>query len=79
MYQNVLSGSTVFNVPELITRQSLYYQDQIFKNALFFQTGVNLKYFTKYNSNGYDPVLAEFYVQNEQEIGGFPVIHYGIV
>ena len=74
MYQNVLSGSTVFNVPELITRQSLYYQDQIFKNALFFQTGVNLKYFTKYNSNGYDPVLAEFYVQNEQEIGGFPVI-----
>ena len=74
MYQNVLSGSTVFNVPELITRQSLYYQDQIFKNALFFQTGVNLKYFTKYNSNGYDPVLAEFYVQNGQEIGGFPVI-----
>ena len=31
MYQNVLSGSTVFNVPELITRQSLYYQDQIFR------------------------------------------------
>ena len=35
MYQNVLSGSTVFNVPELITRQSLYYQDQIFKTLCF--------------------------------------------
>jgi len=67
MYQNVLSGDSVFNVPEFITRQSLYYQDHIFKNALFFQTGVNLKYFTKYNSNGYDPVLAEFYVQNEKK------------
>ena len=74
MYQNVLDGATVFNVPEFITRQSLYYQDTLFKNALFFQTGVNLKYFTKYNSNGYDPVLAEFYVQNEQEIGGFPMV-----
>ena len=74
MYQNVLSGDSVFNVPEFITRQSLYYQDHIFKNALFFQTGVNLKYFTKYNSNGYDPVLAEFYVQNEQEIGNFPMV-----
>lgn len=74
MYQKVLSGSSVFNVPEFISRQSLYYQDAIFKNALFFQTGVNLKYFTKYNSNGYDPVLAEFYVQNEQEIGDFPMI-----
>ena len=74
MYQNVLSGDSVFNVPEFITRQSLYYQDHIFKNALFFQTGVNLKYFTTYNSNGYDPVLAEFYVQNEQEIGNFPMV-----
>ena len=74
MYQNVLSGGSVFNVPEFITRQSLYYQDHIFKNALFFQSGVNLKYFTTYNSNGYDPVLAEFYVQNEQEIGNFPMV-----
>ena len=38
------------------------------------QTGVSLKYFTQFNSNAYDPVLAEFYVQNEQEIGGFPMI-----
>ena len=74
MYQNVLSGDSVFNVPEFITRQSLYYQDHIFKNALFFQTGVNLKYFTTYNGNGYDPVLAEFYVQNDQEIGNFPMV-----
>ena len=74
MYQNVLDGDAVFNVPEFITRQSLYYKDTLFKNALFFQTGVNLKYFTAFNSNGYDPVLAEFYVQNEQEIGGSPIV-----
>jgi outer membrane cobalamin receptor len=74
MYQKVLSGETVFNVPEIITRNSLYYQDHWFKRALFMQTGVTLKYFTKYNMNAYDPVLAEFYVQNDQELGGFPLV-----
>ncbi len=74
MYQKVLSGETVFNVPEIITRNSLYYQDHWFKRALFMQTGVTLKYFTKYNMNAYDPVLAEFYVQNNQELGGFPLV-----
>jgi len=74
MYQQVLSGETVFNVPEIITRNSLYYQDHWFKRALFMQTGVTFKYFTKYNMNAYDPVIAEFYVQNDQELGGFPLV-----
>jgi hypothetical protein len=74
MYQKALKESTVFNVPQIVTRQSLYYQDHLFKNALFFQTGINVKYFTSYNMNGYDPVLGEFYVQNDEAIGGFPIV-----
>ncbi len=74
MYQQVLGGENVFNVPQLITRNSLYYQDHWFKKALFLQTGVTFKYFTEYNMNAYDPVLAEFYVQNDQELGGFPLV-----
>jgi len=73
-YQQALSGETVFNVPQLITRNTLYYEDHWFKRALFLQTGVTFKYFTQYNMNAYDPVLAEFYVQNEQELGGFPLV-----
>ena len=73
-YQNVSNGQNVFNVPEFITRNSLYYTDRWFQKALFIQTGISFKYFTKYNMNGYDPVLAEFYVQNDQKLGGFPLI-----
>ena len=73
-YQNVSSGQNVFNVPQLVTRNSLYYTDRWFDKALFIQTGVSFKYFTKYNMNAYDPVLAEFYVQNDQELGGFPLL-----
>jgi hypothetical protein len=74
MYQQVLSGDAVFKVPEIITRNTLYYEDHLFKRALFLQTGINFKYFTKYNMNAYDPVLAEFYVQNDQDLGGFPLL-----
>jgi hypothetical protein len=72
IFQQALTGGEAFNVPEIITRQSLYYEDQWFKKAMFLQTGITFKYFTEYTMNGYDPVLAEFYVQNEQKLGGFP-------
>lgn len=74
LFQQAVSGDAVFNVPQIITRQSLYYQDHWFKKALFLQTGINFKYFSEYNMNAYDPVLAEFYVQNEQKLGGFPMV-----
>ena len=74
LYQEVVSGEGVFNVPQLVTRQSLYFQDEWFEKAAFIQTGINFKYFTAYNMNAYDPVLAEFYVQNTEELGGFPLV-----
>lgn len=76
MYQLVTSGEDVFNVPEFVTRNTLYYSDHLFRRALFLQTGFIFKYFTPYQMNGYDPVLAEFYVQNEQELGGFPKVDF---
>jgi hypothetical protein len=78
MYQNVISDEDVLNVPELITRNTLYFKDKFFKNAMIFQTGVVFNYFTKYSMNGYDPLLAEFYTQNETELGGFPRMDFFI-
>ena len=76
MYQNVTEGGTVFNVPEFVTRNSLYFSDHLFRRALFLQTGFTLKYFTAYNMDAYDPVLAEFYVQNDAELGNYPVVDF---
>ena len=72
--QNVSGAEGVLNVPDFVTRGSVYYSDRLFKNALLLQTGVTLNYFSEYNLNGYDPVLAEFFVQNEQELGAFPLV-----
>lgn len=73
-YQNILDGQEVFKAPELLGRASLFYSNEFFKKALFLQTGVTGKYFTEYEMNAYDPVLAEFYVQNNENLGGFPMI-----
>ncbi len=73
-FQNVSGAEGVLNVPDVLTRSSLYFTDRLFKKALFLQAGVTFQYFTAYNLNAYDPVLAEFYVQNNQEIGDFPLV-----
>jgi hypothetical protein len=78
MYQNVLNGEMVINVPEIITRNTLYYANHFFKKALFLQTGITLNYFTEYNMDAYDPLLAEFYTQNDTEIGNFPRLDFFI-
>lgn len=76
MYQNVLQEVGVLNLPEFVTRNSVYYKDYWFEKALYLQTGFTLKYFSEYQMDGYDPVLAEFYVQNLQNLGGYPVVDF---
>ena len=71
VYQDVSEGENVYRVPQIVTRNSLYYQDEWFKKALFLQTGVIFKYYSEFDADGYDPVLAEFYVQSPEEIDYF--------
>lgn len=76
MYQNVLNGEEVFRVPDIVTRQSLFYSDRWFKKALFLQTGFHIKYFTGYNANAYDPILAEFVVQDFETLDDFYTLDF---
>lgn len=78
LYQNVNDNNGVLNVPELTTRNTLYFGSNLFKKAMYLQTGVTFNYFTSYYMNAYDPVLAEFYVQTEEEFGGFPRLDFFI-
>lgn len=72
--QSVSGAENVLNVPAFVTRGSVYFTDRLFKRALLLQTGVTFNYFSEYNLNAYDPVLAEFFVQNEEALGAFPLV-----
>jgi hypothetical protein len=76
MYQQVDQEQLVTNVPEFTTRNTIYYKNRFFKKALQLQTGITFKYFTSYYMDGYDPVLGEFYVQTQNELGGFPLVDF---
>ena len=76
MYQNVSSGSSVFRVPEFVTRNTFYYTDDWFKGKpMLVNIGVTFRYFTQYQMNAYNPLLAEFRLQNTEEIG-FPTVDF---
>ncbi|WP_040281142.1 putative porin [Psychroserpens damuponensis] len=79
LYQKVNDDSQSLNLPDLVIRNTIYYSNHFFKNkALFLQTGITFNYFTEYYMDGYDPLLAEFYSQNETKLGGFPRLDFFI-
>ena len=78
LYQQVNQNDNILNVPEFTTRNSLYYSNHFFKKALFLQTGITFQYFTEYYGNDYNPLIGEFYIQEEKKFGGFPLMDFFI-
>lgn len=75
-FQQVEQSDKVLNVPQLITRNTLYYTKAVFKKAMLLQTGITVNYFEKYYADDYIPVIGEFYTQNLMKVGGFPVLDF---
>jgi hypothetical protein len=78
LYQKVDQKDNVLNVPQLVFRNTLYYSGDFFKKAMFLQTGITFNYFTKFYANDYNPILGEFFVQNQTQIGAFPNLDFFI-
>lgn len=78
LFQKVQQSESVLNVPTIVSRNSLYFTNFYFKKALFLQTGVVFNYFTKYYANEYNPVIGEFFVQRDKQIGNFPNLDFFI-
>ncbi len=78
LYQKVDQSQAVLNVPEVVLRSTLYFTDAFFDKALKFQTGVTLSYFSSYYANDYNPLIGDFYVQDQRKIGDFPVLDFFI-
>lgn len=73
LYQNVTQTNQVLNLPRWVTRNTLYFSSNVFKKAMFLQTGVTFKYFTSYNMDAYNPLLGEFFIQKNEAFGGYPL------
>ena len=78
LYQQVDQEDDVLNVPQIVTRNSLYFTNNFFNKAMYLQTGFIFNYLTKYYINDYNPVTTEAFVQNQREVGDFPMLDFFI-
>ena len=83
-YQNVkqekdnLDSFNVINVPKFITRNTIVFSTQMFKKALYLQTGLNFQFFSKYYADRYSGLIGEFASQNDRKIGEYPRLDFFI-
>jgi hypothetical protein len=72
VYQ-VSSNKEVIPLPMLTLYHNLYFHDKWFK-VLSFQTGIDVRYHSEYFAPAYMPATGQFYMQQEQQIGNYPVM-----
>jgi hypothetical protein len=61
------------NLPLLVTRNRIAYEATYFKN-LNLSTGIEARYVSAYNADGYSPILGQFFLQNDTVIANRPDI-----
>jgi hypothetical protein len=68
------STTDQIRLPYFAGRLSIYFQGYLFKKALLLNAGVDVSYNTPYMANGYDPMTASFFLQNQINTGNYPFI-----
>ena len=68
------SSSDKLPLPTLTLYHNLYYHDCWVK-ALDVQIGVDMRFFTKYYAPVLNPALGQFCIQDEQQVGNYPVMN----
>lgn len=68
---NSIPSSAPIRLPELIVRESVYGDFNLFHSALKLQAGVDATWYSAYYADAYNPNIAQFYIQNSSEIGNY--------
>lgn len=72
------SNNSVLPLPELSLYHNFYISALIAKKVLRVEIGADLRYFTSYYAEAYNPATGQFHLQprdNMVRIGGYPVIN----
>ncbi len=70
----IVDQEEVIPLPTLYTRNSLFVEGYLFKQALHFQAGGQFQWNSLYLAPAYMPVINQFYNQGEVEIGNYPAL-----
>lgn len=68
------ANSQYLRIAPFALRSSFFYENYLFKKALFLQVGFDIYYGIGYNGYGYNPATASFFLQNDARIGNYPYV-----
>ncbi len=68
------TASKLVNLPLYWGRHSLYYEGYFFEDALFARFGADVRVMSPYTADAWNPVLAVFYLQEQQKTDLYPVV-----
>jgi hypothetical protein len=77
VYQNV-PDSMVIRLPTFVIKNSLYYENYLFKKALLMQVGIDCFYNSEFYSNRYMPATSQFYLQDNNKYGNYLLMDFFI-
>ena len=60
-----------FRIPELFVNSKFYYENMMFDNVMWAQIGFDMHWQSDYYAMNYDPVISQFYLQDDFEIPSY--------
>lgn len=75
-YYQTSSYKALISIPSHIINGALYYQGNLFKNALQLQVGLNVQYFSEFYGYAYMPATNQYYVQTQNLVGNYPFVDF---
>lgn len=66
----------IINVPELLSYNSFYLETRLFQKEMLLRLGSDIYMTSSYFGDLYNPVIRQWTVQNQKEIGLFPIVDF---
>ncbi len=66
-------AGNVFRIPRYFLNSRIYYGNSHFNNKLQIQVGVDMHFRSSYFAYAYEPVIQQFFLQNEFQIPAYPL------
>ncbi|MDX2001184.1 MAG: putative porin [Chitinophagales bacterium] len=67
------TGQDILRFPKFWSKNSLFYENNLFKGNLVLRAGVDVFYNTNYKGYGYFPLTGQFYIQDNLTLSYYPV------
>lgn len=65
-------GEDLVRMPPIFVNLLFFYKDRLFKNAMEAEIGTDIHYHSKYKADAYNPLIQQFHLQEQYNVGGFP-------